>query len=227
MPPETPVRLEVPTPDALPQPAPWDRLKQFARPKAVTEHCELCGAGLATEHAHLLELNNRHLLCACAACSILFDRSDNPRYRRVPRRVQLLATFNMPDLAWEELHIPINLAFFFHHSTAGRITAFYPGPAGATESLLDLAAWEGLAAANPVLTELQPDVEALLVNRIGERRDYYRVSIDECFKLVGLIRMHWRGLSGGRDAWNQIDRFFADLKRRSQPLVPLGEERHA
>ena len=35
---------------------------------------------------------------------------------------------------------------------------------------------------------MQPDVEALLVNRVGGRRLYYLAPIDVCFELVGLMR---------------------------------------
>jgi hypothetical protein len=59
-----------------------------------------------------------------------------------------------------------------------------------------------------------PDVEALLVNRVGAARDYFIVPIDECYKLVGLIRLHWRGLSGGAVVWGEIGRFFDELRRR-------------
>ena len=91
----------------------------------------------------------------------------------------------------------------------------FPSPAGATESLLTLESWQELVVENPVLTELQPDVEALLVNRVGPLREYFRVPIDECFRLVGLIRTHWRGLSGGTEVWKEIAKFFENLKERS------------
>jgi hypothetical protein len=29
---------------------------------------------------------------------------------------------------------------------------------------------------------------------------------------VGTIRMHWRGLSGGQEAWDKIEGFFSYLK---------------
>jgi hypothetical protein len=44
------------------------------------------------------------------------------------------------------------------------------------------------------------------------------VPIDECYSLVGLIRMHWRGLSGGREVWEKIDRFFENLRERSRTI---------
>ena len=63
--------------------------------------------------------------------------------------------------------------------------AYYPGPAGATESLLPLDAWEALVSQNPPLQKLQPDVEALLVNRAGKARNYFIAPIDKCYELVG------------------------------------------
>ena len=48
-------------------------LRRFARPRAARERCELCGAELADEHAHLVELASRRLACACEACAILFS----------------------------------------------------------------------------------------------------------------------------------------------------------
>lgn len=98
------------------------------------------------------------------------------------------------------------------------MTAMYPSPAGATESLLPLTAWSTLVADNPVLGQLESDVEALLVNRVGESREYFLAPIDACYELVGLIRMHWRGLSGGEAVWQEISRFFSRLKAQARPL---------
>jgi hypothetical protein len=163
----------------------------------------------------LLELANRRLVCSCEACAILFNGQQVQRYRRVPRRVERLANFQMTDAQWESLAIPISLAFFCRHSTTDQVTAMYPSPAGATESLLPLDAWQMVIDDNPVLRQLEPDVEALLVNRVGEAHEYYRVPIDECFRLVGLIRMHWRGFSGGEKVWDEIGRFFGQLRERA------------
>jgi hypothetical protein len=126
-----------------------------------------------------------------------------------------LTDFVLDDDAWERLQLPINLAFFMKSTAAGQVLAFYPSPAGATESLVELDHWRELAETNPILNELEPDVEALLVNRVGDARECYRAGIDECYRLIGLIRMHWKGFSGGQDAWDEIDRFFLGLKERS------------
>ena len=123
--------------------------------------------------------------------------------------------FRLSDEAWDALQLPINLAFFMRSTAAGRVVALYPSPGGATESLVAADAWEALAQENPVLNEFEPDVEGLLVNRVAESCECYRVGIDECYKLVGLIRSSWHGLSGGTAVWGEIARFFATLKERS------------
>ena len=121
----------------------------------------------------------------------------------------------MTDAQWDDLRLPISLAFFFHNSSVGRVVAVYPSPAGPIESLLPLDAWQELAAANPGLQEMTPDVEALLVNRVRPNGEYYHVGIDECYKLVGILRTNWHGLSGGAPMWEKIDAFCADLRQRS------------
>jgi hypothetical protein len=148
------------------------------------------------------------------------------RYRRVSRRVQLLTRFRMTDAQWEGLLIPINMAFFFRSSADGKIVAFYPSPAGAVESLLPLEAWTEIAEDNAPLSQLQPDVEALLVNRVGHAQqligaEYYIAPIDECYRLVGIIRTNWKGLSGGTDVWAEIGRFFSELRSRAD--IVTGE----
>lgn len=197
------------------EPRPWALLRQFVRPRPPMECCDLCGLGLEAEHSHLLELATRQLRCCCDACSILFSDQQAARFRRIPSRVEFLDGFPLRDEQWEDMHRPINLAFFVRSSATGRVHAYFPSPAGATESLLTLETWEQLARENPVLATMEPDVEALLVNRLGEFNECYCVSIDECYKLVGLIRTHWRGLSGGTEVWAELGKFFSRLKERS------------
>jgi hypothetical protein len=196
--------------------SPLASLRRFVRPReAVRERCELCSAPLAEEHSHLLELASRRLCCACEPCAILFSTPAAPKYRRVPRLVQYLADFRLSDVQWEGLQLPINLAFFLHSSAAARVVALYPSPAGATEALPPPDAWEAAVEDNPSLRGMEPDVEALLVNRLGAAPEHYRAGIDVCYALVGVVRTHWRGLSGGTAVWQEIARFFAGLKERS------------
>jgi hypothetical protein len=199
------------TPTPAPERGPLAALRRFARPRPAVERCELCSLTLPPEHPHLLELANRRITCSCDACAVLFAGQEGAHFRRIPRQGQLLASFELPDALWDHLHVPIKLAFLFRNSSVDRAVALYPSPAGAVEATLPQETWAELLARNPVLGELEPDVEALLVNRVGERRDCYRAPIDECFRLVGLIRTHWRGLSGGVEVWEAIERFFARL----------------
>jgi|SRR5579863_229082 len=206
--------------------APLGALRRFTQkrepeqaPKEV-EHCELCSEIIPSAHNHLLDLSSRALVCTCQACSILFSNegAGGRKYRLVPRRYLSLVDFHMTDLQWDELMIPVNMAFFFRSSGSKHVMAFYPSPAGATESLLDLEGWELLTSSNPVLHELEPDVEALLINRVKNAREHYIVPIDACYQLVGLIRMYWKGLSGGTEIWEAIDRFFEDIRAKSLPV---------
>jgi hypothetical protein len=204
------------------------RLRRLAqrRPERaeVEERCDLCGQEIPADHRHLLDLESRQLLCACKACSLLFDRAaaGGGHFRLIPDRRLWISDFELPDQDWEELSIPVDMAFFFRPSRGARVQAFYPSPMGATESALSLEAWDRVEAANPVLAEMEPDVEALLVNRARGSRRYWLVPIDECYGLVGLIRTRWKGLSGGKEVWAEIDRFFGELDRRSRRVDRLG-----
>ena len=203
----------------------FDTLRQFARrPRRPVEVCEMCSLELRQDHAHLVELTGRRLHCACDACALLFSNRSDAKYKRVPRDARLLADFQMTDAEWDGLLIPINLAFFFQNSLDSRVSTLYPSPAGATESLLPLESWTNIAQNNPILNTMEADVEALLANRVGAGRglseaEYYIVPIDACYKLVGLIRMHWRGLSGGTEVWKEIGAFFTDLRSKATVLT--------
>ncbi len=200
--------------------APFDILRQFAsrreaRPPA--EQCELCSAEIPTNHRHLLELAKNTLVCVCRPCSILFGDpvAGGGKYRLVPSRYLLLPDFQMTDEQWEELTIPVNMVYIFHNTQADRVMAFYPSPAGAIESALSLQGWDALVNSNAILKDLVPDVEALLINRVESYHEHYIVPIDTCYELVGLIRLKWKGLSGGEEVWKAIADFFASLRKRA------------
>jgi hypothetical protein len=147
------------------------------------------------------------------------------KYLLVPQRYLALPDFYITDEQWDELMIPINMAFIFRSTGAKHVMAIYPSPAGAMESLLDLEGWEALASSNPILNDLEPDVEALLVNRVKNAREYYIVPIDVCYQLIGLIRISWKGLSGGQEVWEALEKFFADLRTKSRPMKGDVESR--
>jgi hypothetical protein len=187
-----------------------------APPAAVAELCDMCAAPVPPVHRHLVDVDDRRLLCACRACALLFDSkaAGGGHLRLVPMRRRRLDDFVLDGAQWDRLRIPVDMAFFFHSTPAERVSAFYPSPAGPTECLLELEAWTDLAAANPVLGDMEPDVEALLVSRARDMREHWLVPIDDCYELVGLIRTHWKGFGGGEEVWAEIDRFFEDLPTR-------------
>ena len=207
---------EMETASSIASSSPLSRLRRFTQKRSAEERCELCGAAIGPEHSHLLEPGTRQLHCACEACSILFSGDDGQHFRRVTRRITPLPDMGPIEGLLESLQIPINLAFFYYSTQAGRMVAMYPSPAGATESLLATDQWDKISATSQMLRMMQSDVEALLINRVGRRRDVFIVSIDECYRLVGIIRSNWRGLSGGRDVWEAVTAFFDELHRRAR-----------
>lgn len=223
-------------------PPPLAVLRRFARGKTVAspvEKCELCSNRLPSRHGHLVDLRTRRLVCCCEACGTLFSGRQNAAYRRVPRVILALPGFRISDAQWDSLLIPINLAFFYRpldkgreegtqdgekedlgkenegQEGCGKIVAVYPSPAGPVESLLGLEAWQAIVAENPRLAALQPEVEALLVDRLAGDHRYFIVPIDEAYRLSGLIRRHWRGLSGGSEVWEEVGQFFQQLEERA------------
>jgi hypothetical protein len=192
----------------------FQALRRLAFKAGDVEHCGLCRQALAPQHDHLIDPRTRRLVCSCQACAILFN---NPaaQYKRVPRKIRFLPDCDISDAEWDALLIPIGIAFFVKQSTGGEdhVAAFYPSPAGPVESLLSLDAWQEIAARNPELNGLEFDTEALLVNRTA--REYFVLPIDECYRLVGLMRAHWKGLSGGNGVWREIQLFFQEMKNRA------------
>lgn len=180
----------------------------------------MCGAPVADEHQHVVDVESRGLLCTCRPCYLLFtDASAKLRYRAVPDRYLSLAPFELGPGQWDALEIPVGLAFFFYNSRQERTVAFYPGPAGATESELPLGAWDEIVAANPALSDLVPDVEALLVRAPDRERsdvECYVVPVDRCYELVGHLRRVWRGFDGGQEAQAYISGLFDEVRERAR-----------
>jgi Family of unknown function (DUF5947) len=189
-------------------------------PQPAGERCEMCSEAIADEHQHVVNLEGRQLMCVCRGCYLLFtDTQAELRYRAIPDRYLAFPNFALDRRAWEALQIPVGLAFFFYHSTLGRTVAFYPGPAGATESELDLRAWTDIRAADPRVDTIADDTEALLVRVPDDETASplaYLVPIDTCYEFVGRLRMMWRGFDGGQEVRNYIDEFFEKLDSRSR-----------
>jgi Family of unknown function (DUF5947) len=198
-------------------------LKRFTRVRPQTERCELCSAELDPVHQHLLDRRSKQIACACDACSILFCDQQGGKYLRVPRDVRQLNDFAFTDLQWEEMMLPINLAFFYRNAD-GQITAMYPSPGGAIESDINLSRCEDSFTGHRRLMAMKPEVEALIVNRVSETPMYFIAPIDECYRLTGVIRTKWRGLSGGTDVWAAVTEFFHALKQKAGSIPGV---RHA
>ncbi len=201
------------------------------------ERCDLCATAVAVEHPHLVHVVERSLKCACRPCALLFvdrptDLGGFSGYRTIPERFLRDPDFVLPDDQWDALQIPVAMAFFFLNTTVSdvpgenTVIACYPSPAGATESELDLGHWSDGVGAGRLAGILEPDVEALLVRRRPggssgpDTTECLLVPIDACYRLVGVVRRHWRGFDGGAEAWAHIDAFFDDARARARDLKP-------
>jgi Family of unknown function (DUF5947) len=202
-------------------------LRRFREPPAAPpqdgpsgeERCEMCRRVIAPPHSHLVDVQVRSLMCVCRPCYLLSTRDGaaHGRFRAVPDRYLHDPSFRLTDQQWERLQIPVGMAFFFHNSVLGRFAAFYPSPAGATESLLPADVWCEILTANPAIPDVRPDVEALLLRRRDDGVvECFLVPIDACYDLVGRVRLHWRGFTGGAEVWHQIGDFFDRIRERSR-----------
>src|SRR5688572_11805838 len=178
------------------------------------EACELCGHGISGEHKHLIHLDERRIVCTCATCWSI--RTGDAEFRPVGSRRVWLDELRMTDEQWAAFGIPIGLAFFMISSVTGSVIALYPSPAGATESELDLDAWGRLCEANPEL-ELEPDTEALVVNRLGDEPQQMIVPIDAAYGLVGVVKASWEGITGGAGVPATVSEYLES--QRARPAV--------
>lgn len=202
-------------------------LRRIAQPRPLEavvpdERCEFCAVDIGERHGHVADLQDHRLLCVCRPCYLLFGPrgSGGGRYRGVGEEIRRVVDLQVTDVQWDALKIPVDLVFFFRQRGAEGLLTFYPGPGGATESLLDLTAWGDLVAANPVLDATEEDVEAVLLRRhaSGETFSCYLVPIDVCYELVGEVRLSWTGLGGGTEVWQRIGEFFEALDERAEPV---------
>ncbi|WP_040836131.1 DUF5947 family protein [Nocardia brevicatena] len=185
------------------------------------ERCEMCAEPIADEHRHVVNIEGRQLMCVCRGCYLLFvDQKAALRYRAVPDRYLAFPGFTIGRQEWDALEIPVGLAFFFRNSALDKTVAFYPGPAGATESELPLQQWNTILRRHPELDVLAPDVEALLI-RVPEHgtaaASCLLLPIDACYEFVGRMRLLWRGFDGGQDVRRYLDEFFTAVSARARP----------
>jgi Family of unknown function (DUF5947) len=177
---------------------------------AEVERCDLCAIPIPEDHRHLLHLVERRIVCACEACWAM--RAGEGDYRPVGNRTMALTELALPDDLWASFQIPIGLAFFMESTVTGCVVAMYPSPGGATESELHFESWSRMVALNPVLAELEPDIEGLIANRLADPPVYVIAPIDRCYALTGTIKAHWEGISGGPGVTEAVSRFFDRLR---------------
>lgn len=194
------------------------RISASRPPPTTDERCDMCRAAVGDEHSHVVDIRNRSMMCTCRPCYLLFTRDGaDLAYRSVPDRYLRFPGFALSPGQWDDLAIPVGVAFFFRHSAMGQTVAFYPSPAGATESELSLEAWDSIVEANPALQTASDDVEAILLRKQHDDVRCYLVPIDACYELVGHLRRLWRGFDGGQEAHQKLDQFFAGLESRATP----------
>jgi hypothetical protein len=181
-------------------------------PQPIEANCDLCGTSMAEDHRHLLQLDERQIVCVCESCWAL--RSGDAEFRPVGSRVIWLDSLDLPDDLWARFGIPIGLAFFLR--TGGGVVAFYPSPAGATEKEIDVGVFSELEERNPRVRELDVESEVLIVDRLGERMRSAIAPTDEAYRLVGLVKTHWRGISGGPELQGAVDGFFEELREKAK-----------
>lgn len=189
------------------------------------ERCDLCNTTIPDDHRHMLHLVERRIVCTCEACWAL--RSGDAEYRPTGMRTIWLEQLDCDDEVWGGFQIPIGLAFFMRTSVTGGVVAFYPSPAGATESELTLEAWGSLVERNPVLENLEPDAEALVVNRLVDPYQYVIAPIDDCYALVGLIKSRWEGISGGDALQEAVPAFFEAMRGKASGKAASALDRFA
>jgi hypothetical protein len=180
-------------------------------PEPIEASCDLSGTSMPEEHRHLLELEERSIVCVCESCWAL--RSGEPQFIPTGSRVVWLDDITFPDELWARFRIPIGLAFFLKGEEG--IAAFYPSPAGATESELDLGVWDALSVLNPEIEELERESEALIVDRLSDPHRYAIAPTDDAYRLVGLVKANWQGISGGPGVEKAVTEFFDGLRDRA------------
>lgn len=191
-------------------------LRQLVKPPppASDEACDLCNLPIPPKHRHLLHIDERRILCVCGTCWAL--RSGDAEYRPAGNRTLWLEDFNLPPELWASFQVPIGLCFFFFSGSAKKIVGLYPSPAGATECELHLEAWDRLKELNPILEDLETDIEALIINRLADPAQYAIAPIDQAYELVGLIKAKWEGISGGPELRSAVESFFDSLRSAAQ-----------
>ena len=173
----------------------------------------------ATTHSHVANIADRRLMCTCRGCYLLFTAAGGRRpadARGARRSTASSTTSRSPRQQWDDLAIPVDLVFLFRQSDAedadGRAAArrLLPEP-GRRDRVRARPRRRG--SGSPRRTRRSATwpttSQAALLRRTGPGEfTCLLVPIDACYELVGLVRKHWTGFSGGAEVWQRIDEFF-------------------
>jgi hypothetical protein len=170
------------------------------------EHCDLCGNPIAETHEHLYDPRVRELACACQACAVLFPNKSDVRYRRLEMSVVPLRGLAIGPAELQGVGIPVSLLCLCPSAEHNRVFAWYPSAAGVVEGDVSTTQLETLVAAFPELGGVEPDLEALVIDARQAPARCFRVSIDVCHKLIGLLRAH-----PGRSGFKAFERALLSL----------------
>ncbi len=184
-----------------------------AKQTSGVERCDFCSKPIPSDHKHFADLKNMKFMCSCEMCAVL--QAEKGKYQPLPERYLYLKDFSLPEEIWLQLKIPVNMAFIVYNSEREQPIAFYPSPAGATESELYLESWSTLKQKNPILNDMEADLEGFMINRLDQPHEHFIVPIDYCYKLIGLIRVTWQGMHGGKEMQESVSQFFNELKEKA------------
>ena len=125
-----------------------------------------------------------------------------------------LPELDLSDELWASLAIPIGLAFLYRDGRGGEVVALYPSAAGTTaQRARPRRPGSGIVAANPVLEDLEDDVEALVVDRLGEQPPLRRGADRRVLPAGGHDPPGLGGHLGRRRASREaVDAFFGELQ---------------
>jgi hypothetical protein len=153
-------------------------------------------------------------VCACEACWALYSGDAEYRPTGCGRCGWINASTVTPRRG-RAFQIPIGLAFFMRSTVTGGVVAFYPSPAGATESELSLDVLGRAGRAQPVLEHLDPMPRRSSSTAPPSPTSTRSLPIDDCYALVGLIKSRWEGISGGAAIEQAVPEFFEAIRARS------------
>lgn len=181
----------------------------------LSDLCEGCDGVLALSHHHVVDVQG-HLRCVCAACAARLPSSEPARFRAVGTRVLSDPRLQVDAAEWEAIGVPLPFGFVTYHTPTHRWVARAPTPTGPLERVVDPQGWLSLAGRTPLVAQIRPDVEALLVGGRPTPQAWL-APIDACYELQGYVRRHWRGAQGAA-GWLVLDTFFDRLRATSQTI---------